>query len=85
MKAILVMEMPKECIGCPMFNASDACVLQNEDANFNADAISDLETGCPLKPMPERKALSVARTMTDFGWINGFNACLDAIGGETKC
>lgn len=32
MKAILVMEMPENCLECPLLNGSDECVMQDEDA-----------------------------------------------------
>ncbi len=37
MKAVLVMEMPENCLECPLLNGSDECVMQDEDANMDAD------------------------------------------------
>lgn len=54
MKAILVMEMPENCMVCPLSNDSDECIMQDEDTNYNADTFSDLREGCPLIPMSER-------------------------------
>ena len=77
MKAILVMEMPENCLECPLSNGSDECVVQDEDTNFAADTMSELRDGCPLVPMPERK-IAVP------GYAKGWNACLDAIEGREK-
>lgn len=56
MKAILVMDMPENCLTCPNFNGIDECMLQSEEANFNADTFSDLREGCPLVPLSEEQA-----------------------------
>lgn len=41
MKAILVMDMPENCITCPLCNGNDECLMQDENANFAADTISE--------------------------------------------
>lgn len=53
-KAVLVIDMPDSCIKCPMVNSSDECILQDEDANFEADTWGDLKAGCPLVELPEK-------------------------------
>lgn len=83
MKAILVMEMPENCLECPLFNGSDECVVQDEDTNCFADMLSELRNSCPLKLMPERKnyeELSDGNPVK--AWGNGWNACIDAIEGS---
>lgn len=77
MKAILVMEMPENCLHCPLLNANDECVMQDEDANMNANKWSDLKNGCPLVQMPERK-----QNACSHGFAAGWNACLDAVEGS---
>ncbi len=74
MKAILVMEMPENCLDCPSLTGEDECIAQNEDANMDADTWSDLKNGCPLVPMPERK-----QNACSHGFAAGWNACPDAI------
>lgn len=32
---------------------NDECIMQDEDANFAADTISELMNGCPLMHMPD--------------------------------
>ena len=57
MKAILVMDMPENCMVCPLCNGNDECIIQDEDANFAADTISELMHGCPLVQIDENKTL----------------------------
>ncbi len=70
------MDMPENCVVCPLCNGSDECVMQDEDANFAADTMSELRNGCPLVEMPERDELGQS------DWDEGWNACLDAIEGR---
>lgn len=56
MKAILVMDMPENCITCPLCNGNDECLMQDENANFAADTISELMNGCPLVQTPDLEA-----------------------------
>ena len=74
MKAILVMDMPENCMVCPLCSGSDECAMQDEDANLAADTVSELMDGCPLVPMPERK-----QNACSHGFAGGWNACLDAV------
>ena len=76
MKAVLVMEMQGNCLECPLLNGSDECVVQDEDANYAADTMSELRNVCPLVPIPERK-----QNACSHGFAGGWNACLDAIEG----
>lgn len=83
MKAVLVMEMPENCLSCPLFNASDECVMQDEDTNFNYDSIDDLENGCPLVPVPERK-IAVPGCEAHIE-AEGWNACINAVEKGEMC
>lgn len=67
------MEMPENCLECPLLTSGDECIVQGEDANMDAESFRDLEDGCPLVPMPERYNLGQS------DWDEGWNACLDAI------
>lgn len=76
-KAILVMDMPKSCCSCPLYNSSDECIVQDEDANFKAsDSWEELRKSCPLRELPEKKK----HTLYSIGaWNSGYNACIDEI------
>ena len=58
MKAILVIEMPTECVECP-FHRIYADVWLNEThctltAKRNKDGVNTRAEWCPLKPLPEK-------------------------------
>ena len=88
-KAVLVMDMPESCSKCMFlyeFSGIKNCNLMNvmyggasrlSQRNFTKCR----HEKCPLRPVPEKKVDESASTMTDLGWINGWNACVDAIGG----
>lgn len=85
-KVILIMDNPKNCIQCPLREL-------NPDCEFCYGAGKDLDImlahkkpdWCPLKQIPEKSDTRKARTLTVLNWIEGFNACIDAIlSGGTK-
>ena len=96
MKAILVIDMPKNCEECPL-NSNGYCDALQEYALLNEwveDApYYDLKGkgDCLLKPMPGIKtdeAIKLANMInpkaTFQEFADGWNACLDAITGETE-
>lgn len=63
MKAILTLEMPKNCGLCPISNnwmengeQKGFCPVKNDGCNFN-----ERPSWCPLKPIPEKKVVTVKR------------------------
>ena len=71
MKAILVIDKPKDCFTCEL-GGSKVCI-----------------GGCPLKPMPKEEdiyevGMDEEDTRAKQQWNKGWNACLDAITGETE-
>jgi len=82
-KAILVMEMPENCVECQLHldvcGGSTVlccgCDLENMERNILPD-------WCPLVPMPERKDYKKLSDENPVkAWGNGWNACLDTIEG----
>lgn len=88
MKAILVIDMPKNCITCRYrfgkwneevgtFHICSICDERLREEDFGENR-ADF---CPLKPMPEKK-----KTLDDIyagsGFDRGYNACIDEILGE---
>ena len=73
MKAILVIDMPTDCVKCPL---ADGYCWNTFPTNGKAD-------GCPLKPLPNKKPVSyhddlygeVEKNFTNIGW----NACLEEL------
>lgn len=53
-KSVLVMDTPDKCIHCLLLNSEDECIVQDDDANFNASGSWDGSMkGCLLKEVPE--------------------------------
>lgn len=92
-KAVLVMDMPRKCSDCQFYyetyDENDNYVSKCEVLNdITIDGFIDKYSGCPLKPMPEKKVLSgdvadiqkMGKELIDIG----YNACIDEIskGGE---
>lgn len=53
MKAILVIDMPEDCYGCPCYQGMSGdsfCGVSNEDTMINTDTKPN---HCPLKPFPK--------------------------------
>ena len=83
MKAILVIDMPKDCGEC-MLLADGFLEKQNRwfDKCWVKQKLLDNDLKkpkwCPLKPMPEKK-----KTLDDIyagsGFDRGWNACIDTI------
>lgn len=84
-KSVLVMDTPEKCIHCPLLNGADECIVQDDDANFNAgDSWDELMKGCPLKKLPEEENGDEDLCSFDRGWTAGFNTCLQMIRGENS-
>jgi hypothetical protein len=80
MKAILVIDMPSNCLDCPCEYDYMRCKATNYKLDYvNAD--TERQSWCPLKPLPHKLQ---ADWYTN-GYKEGFNACLDEITGETEC
>ena len=69
-KAILVMDMPKNCLNCKMADWANCRITKIcHTGCYRPD-------WCPLSPMPEKKAERNAYT--------GYNQCIDEIGGKNE-
>lgn len=87
-KAILVMDMPKNCRGCPCsyFTEgawSDFCQVNNTPIIDEYKRVNC----CPLREVPQKKDMEEMRKRTllaDIYYAQGYNACIDEIlgGGE---
>lgn len=79
-KSVLVIDTPDKCIHCPLLNGADECIVQDDDANFNAgDSWNDLMKGCPLKSLPEKDPENHHPNKWVDGYANGWNDCLKEI------
>ena len=76
MKSILIIDTPNDCYDCPCYyEERNKC----EVIFKNVDDDIEKPSWCPLRPLPER--MSWGHSME---WIDGYNACLDEITGETE-
>ena len=84
MKAILVIDMPKNCIDCPCHFAGMSTVVCG--VNKKKLMSDDIETykpdWCPLKPMPSKKPHT--EDVLEVFINTGYNACIDEILGDKE-
>lgn len=84
-KSILVIDTPGKCIHCPLLNGVDECIVQDDDANFNAsDSWDELIKWCPLRKLPEKDDFDDLYDEYYTGYSNGWNDCLREIIGQPK-
>ena len=94
MKAVLVIDMPRNCWGCPCNEVdSDGMSWCNALAKNTIHSNVERQPWCPLRPLPQKKNTS---KLQGFGnsqivWTDriihqneGWNDCLDEIVGETE-
>lgn len=87
MKAILIIDKPFTCGGCPCMRVSNTGFVCQKEWRDIVDP-DHIPSWCPLKPMPNKKPVSyhddlfgeVEKNFNNIGW----NACLDEITGETE-
>lgn len=75
-KAVLVMDMPENCYQCPFGNDDAECDVIGRPFNQKKEK----PDWCPLRQMPEKKPEYLSINSKK-GYCDGWNACIDAIGG----
>ena len=83
-KAVLIMDMPKNCIKCP-FESCSKCKIK-PTVGITVIPQKARPELCPLRKLPERKdlsgdvhdSISAGKEIAAASW----NACLDAIEGS---
>ena len=84
-KAVLVMDMPRKCSDCQFYyetyDENDDYVSKCEVLNdITIDGFIDKYSGCPLKPMPEKRPTIGKESDNDILCMNaGYNACIDEL------
>lgn len=79
MKAILVIDLPKNCSECKLM------YLQGIGEGIcNAVDWEERPSWCPLKPMPNKRVPDGSETDQIYGCYVGWNACIEEIVGETE-
>lgn len=84
-KAMLIIDMPKACYECPFAYITlreRECLI--EDMDIDVDVKSKKPTWCPLREVPQKKDINEAILVSERGYVEGYNACIDEIlgGGE---
>ena len=90
-KAMLIMDMPSSCLDCPCSkynqNIKRECCWECEANGMELSDI-DLEIErpilCPLREVPQKKDINEAILVSERGYVEGYNSCIDEIlgGGE---
>lgn len=98
MKAVLVIDMPTRCYDCPLYTSiadevglaseygfcDDRNILKLKEAQDKI-RFDEKPTWCPLRPLPDRENPTRLKDGTYFkAYDTGWNACIDAITGETE-
>ena len=79
-KAVLVMDMPVSCYQCPFGNDNFECDVIGRPLDVNQKI--EKPDWCPLRPMKEK--LIPDPEEKGNGWVDGWNACIYAIGGGKR-
>jgi len=90
MKAILVIDMPKDCWDCHLVDEWGNCnAIKMTSERYGVSVKqNDKErpTWCPLRPLPDRENPARLKDGTYFkAYDTGWNDCLNAITGDTGC
>lgn len=84
MKAILVIDMPSNCLDCPCEYDYLTCKAIDHRLDY-VDADNERPSWCPLKPLPKPMPYEQTDTQTvkavkiDNGFRLGWNACLEEL------
>lgn len=77
-KAVLVIDMPKDCFTCDLESYRECKAMFGEVIENEFEK----PEWCPLKPMPEKKAVMNRMDDETNMFRKGWNACIDAICGK---
>lgn len=96
-KGFLVMDMPKNCLECPLLYKADKlplgdfkyqilyrCRIEPEGIEdvYLEDMMHKRQDWCPLRPMPEKINYEPGMSLVKISMMRGWNACINAIGGN---
>lgn len=77
MKAILVIDMPKNCHDCPCYHEGyGRCTITEKFI----EEVGIVDSWCPLKPLPQKKIPeNPDETWEEMHMRFGWNACIEEI------
>ena len=83
MKAVLVIDMPKDCGDCPCIH--DELWKCQADKQFREGTYyNGRPSWCPLRPLPKKMKRRATDEATDLIYSTGWNDCLAEMMGETE-
>lgn len=84
-KAILVMDMPKDCCICVFNNHTGRCKVTGKYCNayHHEGGLTGRPNWCPLKPMPNKKSTEYNPCRNPY-IAEGYNSCIDEILGGSE-
>ena len=86
-KAVLVLDMPRNCKVCSFkkYNQYEGwdCLVKDSE-NIGIELENKRPNWCPLRELPKKTDIHIAKTMTTMNWIEGWNACIDVITGKME-
>lgn len=91
-RAVLIMDMPESCSACPLLlkvtQKDLGLCLVTPPKDDNEPMPTNRSDWCPLRPIPEKimEPIDSDDVGKDYsaGTMDGWNACIDAIGGDDK-
>lgn len=92
MKAVLVIDMPKDCWDCHLVDEWGNCNAIKMTSEKYGVSIKQYDkeraSWCPLRPLPQEREFGKQNIMPikvdGSSFTLGWNACLDEIVGETE-
>lgn len=83
MKAVLVLEMPKNCEDCPLNYDYIECMGAETAIKLN---YAEIPEKCPLRPLPEKRVYkdNYNRFSSQLAYEQGWNRVIEEITGEAE-
>lgn len=82
-KAVLVIDMPRDCEECPLYDEYQMRCFYLKNDKY---AVDNIPKWCPLKPMPAYDWHEEGKENECEEWYrNGWNACLEEIAENANC
>ena len=79
-KAILVINMPEECLGCPCFDEHEEwCNLNTRKYIPMKVYVNSKPNWCPLKPIPDKMSGNDSIYYQWGDYEDGWNHCIDSL------
>lgn len=82
-KGIIVLDMPEQCSSCRFScntNSIDFCFVVIKEPELKKH--TKIPDWCPIKPLPKKDNNSYFPDEYQDGYSEGWNACIDALGGQ---